>query len=127
MHLLALGRNLRPLRGGRDMGKRIGTVLWVVGFLVSCAGTVSADSLTTINITDANTLANAIISGGAGGITITNAVLSTNTLNSSASSGTFSTVGTNNYGLTGSGAVISSGNAAQDGTTGAFINGVSTA
>ena len=44
-----------------------------------------------------------------------------------ASSGLFSTVGTNNFGLTGSGIVISSGDAAQDGTTGAFINGVTTA
>ena len=36
-------------------------------------------------------------------------------------------MGTNNYGLQGSGIVISNGNAAQDGTTGPFINGVSTA
>ena len=90
------------------------------------AGTVKAGTLTTVNDTSATDLANELTSGGAGGITITNQTLSTNTQGSAASSGIFSTSGTNNYGLTGSGIVISSGNAAQDGTSGPVISGVST-
>ena len=54
--------------------------------------------------------------------------LSTNTLSTGqVSSGIYTTVGSNNYGLTGSGIVISSGDAAQDGTTGPFIQYVTTA
>jgi hypothetical protein len=83
--------------------------------------------LTTVNNTDANALAAALTSGGAGGITITNATLTVPTLGAAAGSGIFTAVGTNNYQLTGSGVVISSGNAAQDGTTGPFISGVTTA
>lgn len=90
-------------------------------------GIARAGTLTTIDNTNALALANALTSGGAGGITITNETLSTNTLpTGQASSGTFSTAGTNNFGLSGSGVVISSGDAAQDGTTGPFINGVTT-
>ena len=116
--------NLRS--GEKDMRRGIEAALWVVGLLLSSAGTVNAGTLTTVDNTSATALANALTSGGAGGITITNETLSTNTLESSASSGLFSTVGTNNFGLTGSGIVISSGDAAQDGTTGAFISGVTT-
>jgi hypothetical protein len=108
------------------MTGRIAAALWVAGLLLSNAGTVNAGILTTVNNTSAIALANALTAGGAGGITITSETLSTNTSGASASSGLFSTVGTNNFGLSGSGIVISSGNAAQDGTTGAFINGVTT-
>jgi PEP-CTERM motif len=108
------------------MRKRSEAALWVVGLLLSSAGTVNAGLLTTNDNTSATALANALTSGGAGGITITNETLSTNTSGSLASSGLFSTVGTNNFGLAGSGIVISSGDAAQDGTTGAFISGVTT-
>jgi hypothetical protein len=94
--------------------------------VMSAAGGANAGSLTTVNNTDATALAAALTSGGAGGITVTNATVSTNQSGALASSGVFSTVGTNNYGLAGSGVVISTGDAAQDGTTGAFINGVST-
>jgi hypothetical protein len=108
------------------MVSRIEAAFWVVGLLLSSAGAVNAGVLTTIDDTVASDLANSLTSGGAGGITITNETLSTNTSGSAASSGLFSTVGTNNFGLSGSGIVISSGDAAQDGTTGAFIDGVTT-
>jgi hypothetical protein len=108
------------------MKKILKAALGAAGLLLAAAGGAHAGVLTTVNDTNANDLAAALTAGGAGGITITNATLSTNTLGAAASSGLFSTVGTNNYGLTGSGIVISSGNAAQDGTTGPFINGVST-
>jgi PEP-CTERM motif len=94
--------------------------------LLSSAGTVNAGTLTTVNNTNASDLANALTTGGAGGITITGESLSANTSGGSASSGVFSTVGTNNFGLSGSGIVISSGDAAQDGTTGPFIQSIST-
>jgi hypothetical protein len=90
------------------------------------AGTVNAGTLTTVDNTSATGLANELTTGGAGGITITNQTLSVSTTGSLAGSGIFSTAGTNNFGLTGSGIVISSGDAAQDGTTGAFISGVTT-
>jgi PEP-CTERM motif-containing protein len=109
------------------MGRQIEASLWVVGLLLSSAGTVHAGTLTTVNNSSAIALANALTSGGAGGITITSEILSTNTLlTGQVSSGLFSTVGTNNFGLMGSGIVISSGDAAQDGTTGAFIDAVTT-
>jgi len=108
------------------MNRRNLTALSAVGLLLSGAAAANAGTLTTVDDTVANDLANALTSGGAGGITITNATLSTNTGAGTASSGTFSTSGTNNFGLTGSGAVISSGDAAQDGTTGPFIQSVST-
>ena len=108
------------------MGRRIEAALWVVGLLLSSAGMVHAGQLTTLDNTSASALANALTAGGAGGITITSETLSTNTSGNLASSGLFSTTGTNNFGLSGSGIVISSGDAAQDGTTGAFINGVTT-
>jgi hypothetical protein len=112
--------------GEKNMWRRIKAALWLAGLLLTSAGTVNAGTLTTVDSTSATALANALTSGGAGGITITNETLNTNTLGSLASSGLFSTVGTNNFGLMGSGIVISSGDAAQDGTTGAFINGVTT-
>jgi hypothetical protein len=108
------------------MERRIEAALWVVGLLLSSAGTVNAGTLTTVDNTSATALANALTSGGAGGVTITNETLSANTSGSLASSGLFSTVGTNGFQLSGSGIVISSGDAAQDGTTGPFINGVTT-
>jgi hypothetical protein len=107
------------------MRRKIEMAVGAVGLLLIGVGTANAQ-LTTTNDTVANDLANALTSGGAGGITITSASLSTNTLSTGeASSGLF-TAGTNNFGLTGSGVVISSGNAAQDGTTGAFIASVTT-
>ena len=108
------------------MGSRIEAALWVAGLVLGSAVTANAGQLTTLDNTSAGALANALTSGGAGGITITSETLSTNTSGSLASSGLFSTVGTNNFGLSGSGIVISSGDAAQDGTTGPFINGVTT-
>jgi hypothetical protein len=115
------------------MSKRTQAALWVVALLLSSAGAVNAGTLTTVDDTSATALANALTAGGAGGITITNQTLATNTCTdcgpnggSAVSSGLFSTMGTNNFGLTGSGIVISSGDAAQDGTTGAFIQSVST-
>ncbi len=101
--------------------------LWASALFLCGIGSGNAGVLTTVDNTSAATLAAALTSGGAGGITITGQTLSTNTSGLKASSGLFSTVGSNNFGLTGSGIVISSGNAAQDGTTGPFINGVSTA
>lgn len=100
--------------------------LWTAFFLLGSFEIASAGTLTTVDNTDATALADALTSGGAGGITITNAVLSANVSGTSASTGLFSTQGANNFGLGGSGIVISSGDAAQNGTTGAFINGVTT-
>jgi hypothetical protein len=100
--------------------------LCVAGLLLGSVGAASAGTLTTVNDTNANDLANALTNGGSGGITITGETLSSNSFGVNASSGIFSTVGTNNYGLQGSGIVISNGDAAQDGTTGPFVNGVTT-
>jgi hypothetical protein len=66
-------------------------------------------------------LANALTTGGAGGITITGETLSGHSNIDVASSGVFSTSGTNNYGLKGSGIVISNGDAVGDGTSGPVI------
>lgn len=103
------------------MSRRNAARLWVAGLLLSSAGAVHAGTLTTINDTNAADLANALTTGGAGGITITGETLSGNSGGADASSGIFSTVGTNNYGLSGSGIVISNGDAATDGTSGAVI------
>ena len=100
--------------------------LCALSFLLTSSGIVKAGTLTTIDDTVAADLANALTTGGAGGITITSESLSSNhfvtTHNNKDenidSSGVFSTVGPNNFGLSGSGIVISTGNAAQDGTTG---------
>jgi hypothetical protein len=82
-------------------------------------GPAYADIITTTDSNSATVLANALTSGGSGGITITNAVLSTNVSGSLMSSGTYTTSGsgTNGYNLTGSGIVISSGDAAQSGSS----------
>ena len=108
--------------------------LCALSFLLSSSGIVKAGTLTTINDTVAADLANALTTGGAGGITITSESLSDNgfeTIHNNKvenidSSGIFSTTGTNNFGLSGSGIVISTGNAAQDGTTGPNIYEVTT-
>ena len=100
--------------------------LCALSFLLTSSGIVKAGTLTTIDDTVAADLANALTTGGAGGITITSESLSSNhfvTIHNNKdeninSSGVFSTVGPNNFGLSGSGIVISTGNAAQDGTTG---------
>jgi hypothetical protein len=128
MHLHYLEANFgSSARGKKHMRARIEAALWVIGLLLSSsAETVRAGTLTTVDNTSATALANALTSGGAGGITITNETLSANTSGGLASSGLFSTVGTNNFRLLGSGIVISSGDAAQDGTTGPFISGVTT-
>ena len=99
---------------------RNATALGALSFVLAGAGTGYAGTLTTINDTNAADLANALTSGGAGGITITGETLSGNSNGVDASSGIFSTSGTNNYGLQGSGIVISNGDAATDGTTGPF-------
>jgi hypothetical protein len=101
-------------------------MLAAVALLLGGVRQAGAGTLTTTNDTNALDLANALTTGGSGGITITNEVLSANTFGALASSGIYTTSGTNNYGLTGTGIVISNGNAAQDGSTGAFIDGVST-
>jgi len=108
------------------MKMRNTAALGALGLLLAGAGTGYAGTLTTVDDTNAADLANALTTGGAGGITITAESLSANTSGGLASAGLFSTVGTNNFGLTGSGIVISNGDAAQDGTTGPFINGVTT-
>lgn len=108
------------------MNRRNAAALWVVSSLLGSAGAAQAGTLTTVNNNSAAALANALTNGGAGGITITSETLSGNTSGGAVSSGLFSTVGTNNFGLTGSGIVISNGDAAQDGTTGPFISGVTT-
>ena len=100
--------------------------LWALSFLLSSSGIVKAGTLTTTDDTVAADLANALTTGGAGGITITSESLSDNKFGNIASSGVFSTVGTNNFGLSGSGIVISTGHAAQDGTTGPDIYQVTT-
>jgi hypothetical protein len=108
--------------------------LCALSFLLSSSGIVKAGTLTTVDDTVAADLANALTTGGAGGITITSESLSDNHFESIhnnkveniTSSGVFSTVGANNFGLSGSGIVISTGNAAQDGTTGPGIYEVTT-
>src|SRR5580693_7055621 len=108
--------------------------LCALSFLLDSSGIVKAGTLTTTTDTVAADLANALTTGGAGGITITSESLSDNHFESIHnnkvedidSSGVFSTVGTNNFGLSGSGIVISTGNAAQDGTTGPGIYEVTT-
>lgn len=100
--------------------------LCALSFLLSSSGIVKAGTLTTIDDTVAADLANALTTGGAGGITITGESLSANKFGDHASSGVFSTAGTNNFGLSGSGIVISNGDAAQDGTTGPVIYEVTT-
>ena len=108
------------------MRKTTHSALWIgLSFIVG--GTAQAGVLTTIDNTSATVLANALTAGGAGGITITSETLSSNTSGTAASSGLFSTAGANNFGLSGNGIVISTGDAAQDGTTGSYINGVTTA
>jgi PEP-CTERM motif len=109
------------------MNIRNTTALWALGLLLSGGGLANAGTLTTINDTSAADLANALTTGGAGGITITGETLSGNSSFSDASSGLFSTSGTNNYGLQGSGIVISNGDAATDGTSGPVINSLSIA
>jgi hypothetical protein len=109
------------------MKMRNTAALGVLALLLTSAGTTYAGTLTTVDDTLGADLANALTTGGAGGITITSESLSANTIGGLASSGLFSTAGTNNFGLQGSGIVISSGDAAQDGTTGPFIFGVTTA
>ncbi len=104
--------------------------LGALGLLLASAGTGYAGTVTTINDTNAADLANALTTGGAGGITITGESLSSNSngLNGgAASAGLFSTSGTNNYGLQGSGIVISNGDAATDGTSGGVIPSFSVA
>lgn len=103
--------------------------LFTTAILLGAIGQASAGTISTTNNTNANALAAALTSGGAGGITITSATLSTNTLGAAAGSGIYTTAGPggNNFQLTGTGIVISSGNAAQTGTSGAFINSVTTA
>ena len=106
--------------------------LCALSFLLGSSGVVKAGTLTTTDDTVAADLANALTTGGAGGITITSESLSANQFESIhnnkveniTSSGIFSTVGKNNFGLSGSGIVISTGNAAQDGTTGPGISEV---
>jgi hypothetical protein len=95
--------------------------LWVAGLLLSSVGAASAGTVTTVRDTSAADLANALTSGGAGGITITGETLSGHSNIDVASSGIFSTSGTNNYGLKGSGIVISNGDAVGDGTSGPVI------
>jgi hypothetical protein len=95
--------------------------LGALGLLLASAGAGYAGTLTTVNDTNAQDLANALTTGGAGGITITGETLSSNSNGVDASAGIFSTVGANNYGLQGSGIVISNGDAATDGTSGPFI------
>jgi hypothetical protein len=95
--------------------------LWVAGLLLSSVGAASAGTVTTVRDTSAADLANALTTGGAGGITITGETLSGHSNVDVASSGVFSTSGTNNYGLKGSGIVISNGDAVGDGTSGPVI------
>ena len=93
----------------------------VAGLLLGSVGAASAGTLTTVRNTSAADLANALTTGGAGGITITGETLSGHSNIDVASSGVFSTSGTNNYGLKGSGIVISNGDAVGDGTSGPVI------
>jgi hypothetical protein len=113
---------------------RKGWAICALSFLLGSSGIVKAGTLTTVDDIVAADLANALTTGGAGGITITSESLSDNHFQSIHnnqvenidSSGIFSTVGTNNFGLSGSGIVISTGHAAQDGTTGPNIYQVTT-
>ena len=50
--------------------------LWVAGLLMSGVGAASAGTVTTVRDTNAADLANALTTGGAGGITITGETLS---------------------------------------------------
>ena len=95
--------------------------LCVAGLLLGSVGAASASTVTTVRDTNAADLANALTTGGAGGITITGETLSGHSNIDVASSGVFSTSGTNNYGLKGSGIVISNGDAVGDGTSGPVI------
>ena len=95
--------------------------LCVAGLLLGSVGAASAGTVTTVRDTNAADLANALTTGGAGGITITGETLSGHSNIDVASSGVFSTSGTNNYGLNGSGIVISNGDAVGDGTSGPVI------
>jgi hypothetical protein len=95
--------------------------LCVAGLLLGSVGAASAGTVTTVRDTNAADLANALTTGGAGGITITGETLSGHSNIDVASSGIFSTSGTNNYGLKGSGIVISNGDAVGDGTSGPVI------
>jgi hypothetical protein len=95
--------------------------LCVAGLLLGSVGAASAGTLTTVRNTSAADLANALTTGGAGGITIIGETLSGHSNVDVASSGVFSTSGTNNYGLKGSGIVISNGDAVGDGTSGPVI------
>jgi PEP-CTERM motif len=95
--------------------------LCVAGLLLGSVGAASAGTVTTVRDTSAADLANALTTGGAGGITITGETLSGHSNVDVASSGVFSTSGTNNYGLKGSGIVISNGDAVGDGTSGPVI------
>src|ERR1700733_2064888 len=113
---------------------RKGWAICALSFLLGSSGIVKAGTLTTVDDIVAADLANALTTGGAGGITITSEGLSDNPFQSIHnnqvenidSSGIFSTVGTNNFGLSGSGIVISTGHAAQDGATGPNIYQVTT-
>jgi PEP-CTERM motif len=95
--------------------------LCVAGLLLGSVGAASAGTVTTVRDTSAADLANALTTGGAGGITITGETLSGHSNVDVASSGVFSTSGTNNYGLKGGGIVISNGDAVGDGTSGPVI------
>ncbi|HSU99619.1 MAG TPA: hypothetical protein VLI91_05895, partial [Roseiarcus sp.] len=64
--------------GPKHMKLRNTAALGVVGLLLSGAGTGYAGTLTTVNDTNALDLANALTTGGAGGITITGETLSSN-------------------------------------------------
>jgi hypothetical protein len=107
------------LQRGKDMGNA--ARLCVAGLLLGSVGAASAGTVTTVRDTSAADLANALTTGGAGGITITGETLSGHSNVDVASSGVFSTSGTNNYGLKGSGIVISNGDAVGDGTSGPVI------
>ena len=88
--------------------------------------TTRADLAVTNNV-NADALANALLGGGTGGITVTNAVLSANSSGDLASSGIY-TAGSNNYMIpTGNGVVITSGNAASMGTDPTVVNGFTSA
>jgi hypothetical protein len=79
--------------------------LCALSFLLSSSGIVKAGTLTTTDDTVAADLANALTTGGAGGITITSESLSgnhfesihNNKVENITSSGIFSTVGTNKF------------------------------
>ena len=80
--------------------------LCALSFLLGSSGIVKAGTLTTVDDIVAADLANALTTGGAGGITITSESLSDNHFESIhnnkveniTSSGVFSTMGTNNFG-----------------------------